>query len=113
DAAVQIHGGYGVSKEFPLERWYREARVRRIGEGPSEVHRMVIARHLLREGDSMADELLLKIEAGVATLTMNRPDRRNAMNRAMLNVLVEHMDALDKNPDVRVVVLRGAGRGVG
>jgi acyl-CoA dehydrogenase len=48
DAAVQVHGGYGVSKEFPLERWYREARVRRIGEGPSEVHRMVIARSLLR-----------------------------------------------------------------
>src|SRR6516162_9462241 len=48
DRAVQIHGGYGVSKEFPLERWYREARVRRIGEGPSEVHRMVIARDLLR-----------------------------------------------------------------
>ena len=47
DAAVQIHGGYGVSKEFPLERWYREARVRRIGEGPSEVHRMVIAREVL------------------------------------------------------------------
>jgi acyl-CoA dehydrogenase len=48
DAAVQIHGGYGVAKEFPLERWYREARVRRIGEGPSEVHRMVIARSLFR-----------------------------------------------------------------
>ncbi len=48
DHAVQIHGGYGVSKEFPLERWYREARVRRIGEGPSEVHRMVIARSLFR-----------------------------------------------------------------
>src|SRR6266568_1645162 len=48
DYAVQIHGGYGVSKEFPLERWYREARVRRIGEGPSEVHRMVIARSLFR-----------------------------------------------------------------
>lgn len=48
DAAVQIHGGYGVSKEFPLERWYREARVRRIGEGPSEVQRMVIARSLFR-----------------------------------------------------------------
>ncbi|PYM52208.1 MAG: butyryl-CoA dehydrogenase [Candidatus Rokuibacteriota bacterium] len=48
DGAVQIHGGYGVAKEFPLERWYREARVRRIGEGPSEVHRMVIARALLR-----------------------------------------------------------------
>lgn len=48
DAAVQIHGGYGVAKEFPLERWYREARVRRIGEGPSEVQRMVIARSLFR-----------------------------------------------------------------
>jgi acyl-CoA dehydrogenase len=48
DRAVQIHGGYGVSKEFPLERWYREARIRRIGEGPSEVHRMVIARNLTR-----------------------------------------------------------------
>src|SRR6267378_5396029 len=48
DRAVQIHGGYGVSKEFPIERWYREARIRRIGEGPSEVHRMVIARSILR-----------------------------------------------------------------
>jgi len=48
DRAVQIHGGYGVSKELPIERWYREARIRRIGEGPSEVHRMVIARSLLR-----------------------------------------------------------------
>jgi acyl-CoA dehydrogenase len=50
DRAVQMHGGYGVSKELPLERWYREARIRRIGEGPSEVHRMVIARDLLRPG---------------------------------------------------------------
>src|SRR3989441_7751468 len=48
DAAVQIHGGYGVSKEIPLERCDRAARVRRIGEGPSEVHRMVIARSLFR-----------------------------------------------------------------
>lgn len=48
DRAVQIHGAYGVSKELPLERWYREARIRRIGEGPSEVHRFVISRNLLR-----------------------------------------------------------------
>lgn len=59
----------------------------------------------------MTDELRLHIQDGVATLTMNRPDRRNAMNRAMLNGLVEHMDALDKNPDVRVVVVRGEGPG--
>src|SRR3546814_8694272 len=36
DRAIQIHGGLGVSKELPLERWYREMRIRRIGEGPTE-----------------------------------------------------------------------------
>ena len=46
DRAIQIHGGYGVTKALPLEGWYREARVRRIGEGPSEIQRMLIARHL-------------------------------------------------------------------
>ena len=47
DRAIQIHGGLGVAKENPFERWYRELRIKRIGEGPSEVHRMVVARDLL------------------------------------------------------------------
>ncbi|MDF1855306.1 acyl-CoA dehydrogenase family protein [Pseudooceanicola sp.] len=47
DRAIQIMGGLGLSKELPLERWYRELRIHRIGEGPSEVHRMVVARNLL------------------------------------------------------------------
>lgn len=47
DRAMQIHGGYGVTKDLPLERWYRELRIRRIGEGPSEVQRLIIARDLL------------------------------------------------------------------
>jgi acyl-CoA dehydrogenase len=47
DRAIQIFGGLGVSKQMPLERWYREMRIKRIGEGPSEVQRMVVARHLL------------------------------------------------------------------
>ena len=47
DMAVQIHGGYGYSKSYPVERYYRDARVTRIYEGTSEVHRMVIARGLL------------------------------------------------------------------
>ncbi|MBW1707094.1 MAG: acyl-CoA dehydrogenase family protein [Deltaproteobacteria bacterium] len=47
DTAVQIHGGYGYSKSYPVERFYRDARVTRIYEGTSEVHRMVIARGLL------------------------------------------------------------------
>jgi acyl-CoA dehydrogenase len=48
DRAIQIHGGMGVTKEMPFERWYRELRIKRIGEGPSEVHKMVIARDMLR-----------------------------------------------------------------
>jgi acyl-CoA dehydrogenase len=47
DRCIQILGGMGVSQEMPLERWYRELRIKRIGEGPSEVHRMVLARELL------------------------------------------------------------------
>jgi acyl-CoA dehydrogenase len=50
DRCIQILGGLGVSRELPLERWYRELRIKRIGEGPSEVHRMVLARHLLGTG---------------------------------------------------------------
>lgn len=47
DRCIQIFGGLGVAREMPLERWYRELRIKRIGEGPSEVHRMVVARELL------------------------------------------------------------------
>ena len=47
--AVQIHGGYGYSKDYPIERYYRDARVLRIYEGTSEIQRMVIARKLLME----------------------------------------------------------------
>ncbi len=47
--ALQIHGGYGYSREFPLERIYRDQRMMSIGEGTSEVNRMVIARRVLEE----------------------------------------------------------------
>ena len=50
DRCIQILGALGVSQELPLERWYRELRIKRIGEGPSEVHRMVLARQLLGIG---------------------------------------------------------------
>jgi acyl-CoA dehydrogenase len=49
DRCIQILGGMGVAKEMPLERWYRELRIKRIGEGPSEVHRLVVARSMLGE----------------------------------------------------------------
>lgn len=45
--AIQVHGGYGYSREFPVERMYRDARLMTIGEGSSEIQRLVIARHVL------------------------------------------------------------------
>jgi len=46
--AVQIHGGYGYTKDYPVERFMRDAKVCEIGEGTSEIQRMVIARHLVK-----------------------------------------------------------------
>jgi alkylation response protein AidB-like acyl-CoA dehydrogenase len=47
--AIQIHGGMGYSREFPVERYYRDNRLTEIGEGTSEIQRLVIARHILGE----------------------------------------------------------------
>ena len=48
DCALQIHGGYGYMKDYPLERYYRDARITRIYEGTNEIQRLVIARSILR-----------------------------------------------------------------
>lgn len=48
--AVQVHGGYGYTREYPVERYLRDAKLCEIGEGTNEVQRMVIARNLLRGG---------------------------------------------------------------
>ena len=45
--AVQIHGGYGFIKDYPAEKYYRDVKLCTIGEGTSEIQRMVIARQLL------------------------------------------------------------------
>jgi butyryl-CoA dehydrogenase len=47
--AIQIHGGYGYTKEYAVERMMRDAKICEIGEGTSEIQRIVIARHLLQE----------------------------------------------------------------
>lgn len=49
DHAIQIHGGYGYIKEYPVERYWRDARLMRIGEGSSEIQQMIIAREWLKQ----------------------------------------------------------------
>jgi acyl-CoA dehydrogenase len=48
DKVLQIHGGMGYTKELPIERWYRQARLLRIYEGTDEMQRLILARDLLR-----------------------------------------------------------------
>jgi alkylation response protein AidB-like acyl-CoA dehydrogenase len=49
--AVQIFGGYGYTKDFPVEKYYRDAKLCTIGEGTSEIQKLVISREALRESD--------------------------------------------------------------
>jgi len=55
DRAVQVFGGMGYSKDLPVERLYRDARVFRIYDGTSEIHRGVVARGLLKRGVALVD----------------------------------------------------------
>ena len=47
--ALQIHGGYGYTKEYPVERNFRDARITEIYEGTSEIHRLIIAREIFKD----------------------------------------------------------------
>jgi len=49
DEAIQIHGGYGYMKEYEVERYLRDAKLLEIGEGTSEVQKLVISRHILHD----------------------------------------------------------------
>jgi acyl-CoA dehydrogenase len=55
DRAVQVFGGMGWCKDLPIERLYRDARIYRIYDGTSEIHRTVVAREVLRKGASLFD----------------------------------------------------------
>jgi alkylation response protein AidB-like acyl-CoA dehydrogenase len=49
DRAIQIHGGYGYTREYPVERMWRDVKLTQIGEGTSEIQRLVIARRILTQ----------------------------------------------------------------
>ena len=69
DKALQVHGGWGYTNDFPIAQWYRDARAARIFDGPSEVHRMAIARRLLKavEREGSTAELCGDVVAGSST----------------------------------------------
>ena len=48
EQALQVHGGYGFIKDYPVEKFYRDVKLCTIGEGTSEIQRLVIARQLLK-----------------------------------------------------------------
>jgi len=48
EESIQIHGGYGYTKDYPAEKYWRDSKLCTIGEGTSEIQRMVIAKNLLR-----------------------------------------------------------------
>lgn len=58
----------------------------------------------------MADEILCMVQDNIATVTLNRPEKRNALNTAAMAALMSTCTALEERQDVRVVVLRGAGK---
>ncbi|MCS6926070.1 MAG: enoyl-CoA hydratase/isomerase family protein, partial [Candidatus Binatia bacterium] len=58
----------------------------------------------------MAEEVLCTIQEGIATVTLNRPEKRNALNTAVLEGLTRIFQELETNTAVRVVILRGEGK---
>ena len=60
----------------------------------------------------MTDMVLSSVnELGVLTLTMNRPNVLNSLNRPLVDALIDHFEQADKNDEVRIIILTGSGRG--
>src|SRR6266700_3807889 len=58
EEAIQVHGGYGYTKDYPAEEYWRDSKLCTIGEGTSEIQRIIIAREILRQTQTMSESLV-------------------------------------------------------
>ena len=106
--AIQVLGGYGYTKEFPAERYYRDAKVTEIYEGTSEIQKLVIARALL--GDAMRELARIAHEArAVRSRRASRAKRsRTAVVSRRASLVAERLSARAAAPAVDPVAARPA-----
>jgi alkylation response protein AidB-like acyl-CoA dehydrogenase len=84
--AMRVHGGYGYSKEFPIERLYRDAPLLVIGEGTNELQRIIIARQLTRYAAERYDSgQRCDMEAGMAKLFASEVAMEIALNAVRIH----------------------------
>ena len=120
DRAIQVHGGGGVSDDFPLAAMYAGARTLRIADGPDEVHKLSIARRELRRYEpqleprrvnsrSLVPEVLYEKRDRIAYVTLNRPEAKNAVDPEMHELLWETWEDFRDDDALDVAILTGAG----
>ncbi|WP_243375366.1 acyl-CoA dehydrogenase family protein [Geotalea sp. SG265] len=110
DEAVQIHGGYGYIAEYPVERYYRDARIQRIFEGTNEINRILIPTMLFRKADNGGSQLwklVEKIGAGSAAETAYSGEFSDAAATVarLKNLLLQIMGAAAPARDHQEVML--------
>lgn len=85
--------------------------IRSIGSIGSITHEIVIRHHHHKHDHSAMSSILISIDSGVGTITLNRPEKLNAFNREMALALQDSLDQCADDPTVRTILLTGAGKG--
>ena len=99
--AIQIHGGYGYSREYPVQRYFRDAKITEIYEGTSEIQRMVIARSILRgerpaKAPAEVPEAVPEIVTPVLTLPPTPDELKQQMAPRKLHHVAVAVDSVDE-----------------